>query len=161
MRVEGRPSARGKEKTSQNHWFFKIERAKNRDMNKRKSNVKSFVVLSPQRTSILPETMSNIDKYIMEVHRSDYRMAELSVSETRTFWKQKKAKQCINRSKHFLQIFIFCDLKLELKPFGKFTLLCQLLFCFCPLIPLPITFFSPFILRSSTPTWFSCHPART
>lgn len=54
-------------------------------MNKRKSNVKSFVVLSPQRTSILPETKSNIGKYIMEVHRSDYRMAELSVSEARTF----------------------------------------------------------------------------
>lgn len=82
-------------------------------------------------------------------------MAELTVSEVReTFYRQEKAKQYINKSKHFLlqQIFIFHNLKLGLKPFDKFALLPQLSFCYCPLIPILLTFFSHFVLKSSTAT---------
>lgn len=86
-------------------------------------------------------------------------MIELIVSQVRnTFYRQEKAKQYINKSKHFLlqQIFIFRNLKWGLKSFDKSTLLPQSFFFSCPLIPLLLIIFSLFILKSGTAIWLLC-----
>lgn len=86
-------------------------------------------------------------------------MIELIVSQVRnTFYRQEKAKQYINKSKHLLlqQIFIFHNLKWGLKSFDKSTLLPQSFFFSCPLIPLLLIIFSLFILKSGTAIWLLC-----
>lgn len=86
-------------------------------------------------------------------------MIEFIVSQVRnTFYRQEKAKQYINKSKHFLlqQIFIFYNLKWGLKSFDRSTLLPQSFFWSCPLIPLLLIIFSLFILKSGTTIWLLC-----
>lgn len=59
------------ERDKLSHQFFNTESAKERREVWRKREKNVYVISSQERISILPEIMSTVDKYILEVCRSD------------------------------------------------------------------------------------------